>query len=323
MRQAHLLIFVMLLLVGISNSGLAADVLVIRIGTGEGIVDGGDEIFCGSTCEATDVTRLILDTGDGSADEEGISCVPPCETSDDAGTVVRLRAIPDDDSIFDGWLVNGKPYEGILTLKEEGVLVAAKFTATTKQSNELKWMWYNGNNKQYLLFAVDEIAIFPKKMPEDWYAFTGEFKTTVEEIAHLFHPQAEVSELNDFCITIKSPEPVTLKELPGLLERIAQHPFLRSAGPVLYGYPGDPYTEKIPTGEMIVNYPSYYAEAQIRQIEEEYGLIRDRVRDESELRPLYIAESPWASLELANRLFESGLVEYAYPGWISAIILLN
>ncbi|GAK52862.1 hypothetical protein U14_04119 [Candidatus Moduliflexus flocculans] len=293
MKQARLMVLFVGLLVGLSNSGWAAEVMVIKIGTGEGIVDGGDDIFCGASCEATY----------------------------EKGTVVQLKAIPDENAKFDGWLVNGKPHEGTLVVEDENILVAAKFTSTMPPTDELEWLWYNGSEKRRLFLAVDEIAVFPKDMPDDWYAFTGEFKATVEEIAHLFHPQAEVSELNDFCITIKSPESVTLKELPGLLERIAQHPFLRSAGPVLYGYQGDPYTEKIPTGGIIVSYPLYYTDAQIRQIEEEYDLIRD----ESEWPfdrdvPLYVAESPWEALELANRLFESGRVEYAYPEWISAII---
>jgi len=293
MKQTRLMILLVGLLVGLSNSGWAAEVMVIKIGTGEGIVDGGDDIFCGASCEATY----------------------------EKGTVVQLKAVPDENATFDGWLVNGKPHEGTLVVDDEHILVAAKFTSTIPPTDELEWLWYNGNEKRRLFVAIDEIAVFPKDMPDDWYAFTGEFKATVEEIAHLFHPQAEVSELNNFCITIKSPESVKLKELPGLLERIAQHPFLRSAGPVLYGYQGDPYTEKIPTGGIIVSYPLFYTDAQIRQIEEEYDLIRDEPewpfdRDV----PLYVAESPWAALELANRLFESGRVEYAYPEWISAII---
>ena len=239
--------------------------------------------------------------------------------------VVRLQAIPDDGSTFDGWLVNGKPYEGIFTLKEEGVLVAAKFTATTKQSNELKWMWYNGNNKQYLLFAVDEIAIFPKKMPEDWYAFTGEFKTTVEEIAHLFHPQAEVSELSETCIKFKSPELTTLKKLPEIFERIVQHPFIRSVAPVLYGEIEEQWTEMIPTGKILVRFPENISEQQLIEVEKIYGLERlsSEIYDDGNSGSfLYYAGTPLESLECANRLFESGLTLYAFPNWLYSEKLL-
>lgn len=70
----------------------------------------------------------------------------------------------------------------------------------------------------------------------------------------------------------------------------------------------------LPIGEIIVRFPENYAEEQIHAIEQEYHLIRKQVLLlGSETSYYYFAGEPLESINIANRLYESGKVESASP----------
>lgn len=97
-----LAVIVVSLLIGSTS---AATLKVIKIGTGKGIVEGG-RIFCGSSCEETYKQK----------------------------TVVHLKAIPDDHCQFIGWMVDGTPTQGVITIDQEDILMTAKFESNSKPS---------------------------------------------------------------------------------------------------------------------------------------------------------------------------------------------
>ena len=94
-------ILILTLMIGLvwAETGVAASLTVIKVGTGDGIVEG-EEIFCG----------------------------PFCKENYEEKTIIHLKAIPSDNSKFIGWMVNGKPTEGVITIDQEDIIVAAKLS---------------------------------------------------------------------------------------------------------------------------------------------------------------------------------------------------
>ena len=111
MKHIKTLLFVLVLLPLLVGTAMAAELRVILIGTGRGFVEGGNDIFCD----------------------------PDCEETHEQGTVVQLKAFPDDDSTFEGWMVNGEPHQGVLTIDREDILVTAKFSSETPLEEAVIW----------------------------------------------------------------------------------------------------------------------------------------------------------------------------------------
>lgn len=88
MKRHSLLIFVFLLLSLNARATLAAEVSVVKEGTGDGVVFG-----------------------------EGIECGNDCTETYPDDTILHLKVEPRDDSEFLGWLVNEKPQEGTLVIR--------------------------------------------------------------------------------------------------------------------------------------------------------------------------------------------------------------
>ena len=65
-------------------------------------------------------------TGDGivRSNRDKIDCGEDCFEVYVEGTQIWLKAIPDEYSTFEGWLVNGKPLTGRLVIKEDTILTA-------------------------------------------------------------------------------------------------------------------------------------------------------------------------------------------------------
>ena len=85
---------------------------------------------------------------------------------------------------------------------------------------------------------------------------------------------------------------------------------------MLYIDPANPATQLILTDEINVKFPEKYPEDQIRAIEAEYGLIRVKSISYMPNGFVYRVREPLEALNVANRLYESGLVEFSYPEMI-------
>lgn len=291
LKKFLLLAFVLLLLpVGLAS---AATLTVIKVGTGYGDVDGED-----------------------------ISCGPFCSATYQEKSVIHLKASPYDDSTFEGWMVNGKPHEGVIVIDQEDILITARFDLNTPL-DESTVMWYDGNDTEYAMMVLDEIAVFPAQRPDSPYVLEGEYKTALEDVARIFHPQAKIKEWGDFAVILESPEPVSRELLSEIFETISAHEYIRQAGPVLYGNPNNPDSQVIPTGEILVEFPASYSKDQILAIEQKYGLVRLKRGGDDLHDALYQAGTPIESIEIANLLYESGLVEYSSPELIMTTIFFN
>lgn len=276
------------------ETGVAAKLTIIKIGTGEGMVEGED-VFCG----------------------------PFCEKNYEEKTVIHLKAIPYHDSRFVGWLVNGEPTEGVVTIDQEDLVVAAKFELNTLP-DDLIIHWYNGPHQERAIMVLDEVAVFLENW-ENWGVTTQEeVSAAVREITQRFHPQATISaQFENYLILVKSPEPLEEETFPQVLTDLTALNAVKQVSPVFYVVPEDPTTQLILTDEINVKFPDHYTEDQMTAIEAEYGLTRTRSLSYVSNGFMYTVSAPLEALSTANQLYESGRVEYAYPEWLQQIILWN
>ncbi|MCK5195703.1 MAG: S8 family serine peptidase, partial [Desulfobulbaceae bacterium] len=157
--------------------------------------------------------------------------------------------------------------------------------------------------------SMDEVAVFP--------ANGKGAMLNNSLLRQRFHPGATITERNNFVVFLKTKDAVgknfILSKLTGI--RSLQH--VKQASPVFYtSKKKNPEARIVLTGEIIVRFPKEYTENLIVTIEKEYGLERLRSFDFSQNTFLYRAGDPLNSLEVANRLYESGRVNYAYPNWL-------
>lgn len=169
--------------------------------------------------------------------------------------------------------------------------------------------WYERDVKKVAWMAMDEVAVFPVK---------GKGVVLNNSLLRQrFHPEASITEKNNYVIYLKTKEAVgkdyILSKLAGI--RSLQH--VKQASPIFYtSRKKHPQTRIIPTGEIIAQFPKECTENLIIAIEKEYGLERLKSFDFSPNTFLYQAGDPFNSLEVANGLYESGRVNYAYPNWL-------
>lgn len=169
--------------------------------------------------------------------------------------------------------------------------------------------WYERDVKKVAWMSMDEVAVFPVK---------GKGAMLNNSLLRQrFQPGAIITEKNNFVVFLKTKDVVgknyILSKLTGI--RSLQH--VKQASPVFYtSKKKHPGARIVLTGEIIVRFPKECTENPIVSIEKEYGLERLKSFDFSQNTFLYRAGDPLNSLEVANRLYESGRVNYAYPNWL-------
>ena len=169
--------------------------------------------------------------------------------------------------------------------------------------------WYEHGVKKRAWMALDEIAVFPKK---------GEDPRLIGDLLiQRFHPKAAITEKNNFLIYLKIPEPVERGMILEKLSSLRALAGVRETSPVFYASKkGHPAARFVLTGEIIVQFPADHPETKIATIEKEYGLTRLKSFSFAQNTILYGAGEPFHSLKVANHLYESGQVIYAYPNWL-------
>ncbi len=169
--------------------------------------------------------------------------------------------------------------------------------------------WYERAVKKKAWMSIDEVAVLPEK---------GEGARLNESLlTSEFHPRAGITKRNNFAIYLKSPDPVGKDLLLKKIRTINALRRVRRASPVFYpSKKRHPDARMVLTGQIIVQYPHEYIEAQILQSEAEYGLERVKAFGFARNTFLYDVGDDLNSLEVANRIYESGLVIYAYPNWL-------
>ncbi|MES0446175.1 MAG: hypothetical protein ABUJ92_06485, partial [Desulfobacterales bacterium] len=166
--------------------------------------------------------------------------------------------------------------------------------------------WYERGVKKVAWMAMDEVAVFPVK---------GKGAMLNNSLLRQrFHQEAIITEKNNFVVFLKTKDAVGKNYIVSKLTDIRSLQHVKQASPVFYtSNKKHPEARIVLTGEIIVQFPKECTENLIVTIEKEYGLERLKSFDFSQNTFLYRAGDPLNSLEVANRLYESGRVNYAYP----------
>lgn len=80
-------------------------------------------VLTGSATAAT-VTVTKQGPGDGTVQSDGIDCGSDCTEVYPDESLVFLKATPNADSLFKGWLVDGQPQQGALVIKNDMTVTA-------------------------------------------------------------------------------------------------------------------------------------------------------------------------------------------------------
>ena len=256
----------------------------------------------------------VLVIGHGYVQGPRGSCLDNCIESYEKGTVVHFKAIPFPDSRFAGWKINGAPHEGVITLEEDTVLSAIfERTEDPMLTDGVTVYWYDGNGgRVYARIALD-YAFITFEDREKWDVTTDEEEhEAIQKIAQTFHPHAEIIGQTPYNITLKSPKTLDKEQWFDRLMALQELKAVLWAGPWLY-FGLDESGPMTPVwNEVYIDFPSNYTEAQIRNIEEKYGLWRlESLVGKNSFA--YQVGNPLEAIEIANRLYESGVVEYSVP----------
>jgi hypothetical protein len=267
-----------------------------------------------ASAKEVELRVIRIGSGDGFVMGEDICCGDDCKRNYEEGTIVHLKADPYPDSKFVGWLINDQPHEGVITIDQDTIV---KAIFELKTGLDLSIYWYSGDTKKRAKMVLDEVAVFIEPW-EKWEVTTQEeFTAAAQEIAQRFHPQAVVSEqYEDYLLLVKSPVPVEKEQLSDILFSLKELKYVRQASPVFYRDPGDSGSQLILTDQIHIKFPDKYTDDQIATIEAEYGLVRIKSLSFVLNGFRYRVSDPLEALDVANRLYESGQVDYSYPGWI-------
>jgi len=174
-----------------------------------------------------------------------------------------------------------------------------------------EYIWYNVDKEEKVFAALDEIAIFPKNVSEI---------TNVTELIGSFDSHSTL---------IKDYEFVTLMHIPNRLNRTAMKDKMaefhnktgNKANFVFYIGPKKDQAPMALTGEIIVEFKQEWNETKITNWAKDMGLNIVRNYSFSPNTYLFDAGSGLRSLEIANQIYLSGQVNYAYPNWWKTMAL--
>ena len=263
---------------------------------------------------ASAVELQVIVVGHGYVEGEKFSCVNSCTKSYEKGTVVSVKAIAFPDSQFAGWKLNGAPHEGAITLEEDTVLSAVfERLSDPMLEDGMTVYWYDGNGgRAYAHIAPDEMLVELKE-PEEWgMATEKEYQKAVKKVLQSFHPQAEISIGSRTLLYLEGPEQLKEEQFFKTLIAIQNFPYVHWVSPVFYTTLGVSWTQLDIGRAIFVYYPTNYTESEIAAVENEYGLER-REPIEVDKSTLYVLKNPLEAIEIANRVYESGLVKLATP----------
>ncbi len=199
----------------------------------------------------------------------------------------------------------------ILSLLFSGSSVWADSKNAAASSNVVSQpvFWYEGGIRKQAWMALDEMAVIPKKK-----GLSGAEK---EMIAYQVHPEAEVTGESGSIIYLKLPGSANRDQIIRRVSVLREEDSVVLTSPLFYGTEiGDPASRMILTGEIIVQFLKDYTEKSIRETELEYGLSRIKKFSYAPNTFLYRVRDPLISLDLANTLYHTAQVNFAYPNWL-------
>jgi len=171
--------------------------------------------------------------------------------------------------------------------------------------------WYERGIKKKAWQSMDEIAVFSR-----------EGRPIKEEMISQLRqhfPGSTLTRKNKYMTFLKTREFLKREKLSEKLGPIKSLKDVRQASPIFYrSVSKNPKSRMVLTGEIIVQFAARFSNKQILAIEKRYHLKRLNAFESAENTFRYWAGYSLKSLDVANRLFESGQVNYAYPNWLKS-----
>ena len=176
----------------------------------------------------------------------------------------------------------------------------------------LKYTWFNGDQEEQVFAALDEVAIFPKIVSE---------KTNVtERLVKNFDPTATLIKDYEFVILVCLPNRLDINTLEDKMDEF-QNTTGNIASSVFYKGEKKDQAPMALTGEIIVHFKPDWNENRIAEWAKNMDLETIKSLPFSQNTYLFKAGPGLKSLEIANRVYLSGEVIYAYPNWWKAMEL--
>jgi len=174
---------------------------------------------------------------------------------------------------------------------------------------EVGIQWYERGIKKKAWRSMDEIAVFSRKGKP--------IKEKMISQLQQHFPGSTLTKKNKYMTFIKTRETVKRDKLSEKLAPIKLLKDVRQASPIFYrSVSKNPKARMVLTGEIIVQFSARSSNKQILAIEKKYNLERLKAFGFAENTFKYWAGYSMKSLDVANRLFESGRVNYAYHNWL-------
>lgn len=172
-----------------------------------------------------------------------------------------------------------------------------------------EFIWYNGDRIEHVWLSWDEAVIFPGASSQKT------FREDLRAAIPWHWPGAQIVDENETRVFLEIPAEKDLLFHETRLMRFDQFTGLRSY-PVFYPGYRDSRTRMALTGEIIVHFKPGWAIEQIDSWADRYGLVRLKTFSFSPSTFLFQAGEGFRSLRVANEIYLSGEVVYAYPNWL-------
>ena len=175
------------------------------------------------------------------------------------------------------------------------------------------YTWYKGNRKMQVRLALDEVAIFRDQTA----------KLNAEDIKANIKAQyqdAQVIKSNDFVTYLKLPHQANKTELHEKLLMFKGQQGFKQGGFVFYRIGQNNLSNKmVLTGEIIVHFPPDWDKKKVLALSSGYGLTMVKQFSFAPSAYLFAGGPGIESLEVANEIYLSGKVLYAYPNWLKTM----
>ncbi len=168
-----------------------------------------------------------------------------------------------------------------------------------------RYTWFNGDREEVVSSALDEVGIFVKKDSKI---------NNIQEIVQSYDSQATLIKDYDYVTLLSVPRQSNYNIMEEKNSKFKSQTG-NNANPVFYGGQKKDQSPMVLTGEIIVHFRQDWDENKITNWANDIGI---EIVEKFSFSPntyLFRAGSGLRSLELANQIYLSGDVIYAYPNW--------
>jgi hypothetical protein len=182
--------------------------------------------------------------------------------------------------------------------------------ALAQPGDGTKRFWYNGDRKEYVWMADDEIALIHKRH------VSRENLQGAENALRRFIPQATAQKFSKLVTLYKLPQAETSETFRFLWRELHGQPGVQYMSRVMYRGERRDDTRMAMTGEIIIHFRTSQTEEELKNFEDRFGVKMVRSFGFSPNTYLFDAREVDDCLGVANEIFSSGTVKYAYPSWL-------